>query len=111
MPSLSGSRDSVQGRACEEGLHFLFGGAKGFGLATVKKRCVAEEPVGIGFFGAEGQALERTSLTEQTDCVDNLHTGSNERTWINERTAGGHIKASAWLAGSRRKVDIAYRLP
>ena len=43
--------------------------------------------------------------------VDNLHTGSNERTWINERTAGGHIKASAWLAGSRRKVDIAYRFP
>ena len=101
---LGGSRDAVQGQAFEESLDFLFRRGGGLGLVTIKKRRVAEEPVGIGFFGVEGEVLESTSFTEQTDCVDNLHKGINERTWINQRTVSA-------LRGLEGRLTSLIRLP
>jgi hypothetical protein len=38
-----------------------------------EKEAITANPMGIGFFGAEGEMLAPASFAPQMDCIGNLH--------------------------------------
>lgn len=66
---LCGGGHSALGQVSEECFHLPFGGLLSKGLLKLQESSIAAEPMGVGFFGVEGEVPEHTSLSDQGDCV------------------------------------------
>ena len=55
-------------QAGKEGLDFSFR-CEVFKLRVLEEQAVTAEPMGVGFFGVDGEVPEHTKLSHGTDCV------------------------------------------